>query len=147
MSDHPLAAQFKAVFLKHRFRSDAPVLREIIPDLVAAVPVPSREAVEALFREHGIWNIRRSDNSYYFETHDTHSLIDDLYALLTPTGKLTWCAHIVWRALDKDISTFEGYIFIGDNFTLELLNSANDATTWDICPVKGCHAKRPEGAA
>ena len=68
-----------------------------------------------------------------------NKLVDDLLALLSQGSGPVWCSHIVWCAEVKR------WFKNDERFNSGSIIANNVPDEWDICPVAGCHAKRPEG--
>jgi len=64
-------------------------------------------------------------------------LINDLLALLGGEPKTAWCQHCRWETCPP-FSEQHRWRFYGGQQALQ-----DVADTWDMCPVKDCHAPRP----
>lgn len=70
------------------------------------------------------------------EAESVRQVIDKLFALLNGHRKEPeWCCHWKWN---ETLRCWDGTVEGGMKGVSALLES------WDICPVAGCHAKRPE---
>ena len=95
------------------------------------MPEPSKEELERICQNHGVQFVFGNQVSTW-----SGSFLRDVLAWAT--GKKGWCSHVTLGNLNKlvmachsDNETYPDWFCpIGDD--------------WDICPVKGCHAKRPE---
>ena len=115
-----LRAQVEAVLQKHLNRNSA-IFPNILDDLVALYPKPSRHKLQGI-----LISFRNQANRF--------DLIEEaVWAWATGTTGRTWCPHWGWTG------THWRYLAEPD---LHLLLASGGQ--WDCCPVSGCHAPRPQ---
>lgn len=92
-----------------------------------------REEIEDVFSEYGVKVTSAPKGK---DIPKWSGFIDDLLALLNNEGGKAWCSHTRWdKFKDGD----------GSWYLKETPDSEEVCVPkhWDICPVAGCHARRP----
>lgn len=128
-SGRPSKEQIVAVLAKHK----------IIEELYSLYPAPaprrvSREEIEDILFKHS--DSRFGAGNPRIISLPITALIDDLTKLLNGDGGKEWCSHTRWdKFKDGD----------GSWYLKETPDSEEVCVPkhWDICPVAGCHARRP----
>lgn len=99
---------------------------------------PDREELGKIFAKHWGYSIA-SHNPVWF-----NKVADDIYAWARGQKKAErWCSHWEWNQEKKRwryTQPASGAVEIMHG----IFDAADKKETWDICPVKGCHAARPE---
>ena len=101
---------------------------------------PTREAIRKVLEHHCTIRVPHHEDKHLVA--DSHALLDDLLALFRPaslsqgSGPKVWCQH--WEYVTEKYGK-PGWYGTGKDLI------SNPDNSWDICPVKDCHAPRPEG--
>ena len=142
MSDiqHPLAARFREAITHYNqhyqaFGGITPAIMNeeyLVSELCAAVPVPSREAIERIAVKHNFQpNSSPGCSAVHVGDSCARSLADDLLALLMPTERVTWC-----KCMDATTRV-----------TMENQGGFTQLRPHQVKACPACGTKRPEEAA
>ena len=100
---------------------------------------PTREAIKHIVLDRIPANCHYEPNDW---KERVEQMIDHLLALFRPaslsqgSGPKVWCQH--WEYVTEKYGK-PGWYGTGKDLI------SNPDNSWDICPVKDCHAPRPEG--